>query len=310
MDPVEPEQPGTPPDDGPGSPQGEAPGPPGDGAPGPLQGEAPGPPRDEAPGPLQNETPDPHPDEAAGPSQDAAGSSQDAAGPSEDAASPSDEKALGPLQYGDASSPLHKAPHQRPSPEHQEPSQEHQELSQEHQELSQEHQELSREHQEPSPEHEEPSQRQPIGTIPAAAIPATANADAAAPDAETPAGRKRSRRRKVLAWTSGVLAAVVVVGMLGVYFVYRHLNGNLHQVDISGVLGSQPVNRHPQAENILILGSDTRAGQGGGFGSSAVLNTDHSDTLLIVHIAADRQWADVMSIPRNSWVSIPSFRMG
>jgi LCP family protein required for cell wall assembly len=172
------------------------------------------------------------------------------------------------------------------------------------------HREPSQEHQEPSPEHEEPSQRQPIGTIPAAAVPAAANADAATQDARTPVGRKRSRRRKVLAWTSGVLAAVVVVGVLGVYFVYRHLNGNLHQVDISGVLGSQPVNRHPQAENILILGSDTRAGQGGGFGRSAVLNTDHSDTLLIVHIAADRQWADVMSIPRDSWVSIPPCLMG
>src|SRR5262249_22287645 len=114
----------------------------------------------------------------------------------------------------------------------------------------------------------------------------------------------------VLAWTSGVLAAVVVIGVLGVYFVYRHLDGNLHQVDISGVLGSQPVDLHPRAENILILGSDTRAGQGRGFGSSAVLNTDHSDTLLIVHIAADRQWADVMSIPRDSWVSIPPCLMG
>jgi LCP family protein required for cell wall assembly len=93
-------------------------------------------------------------------------------------------------------------------------------------------------------------------------------------------------------------------------FVYRHLDANLHQVDISGVLGSQPVDLHPQAENILVLGSDTRVDQGGGFGSSAVLNTDHSDTLLIVHIAADRQWADVMSIPRDSWVSIPSCLMG
>jgi LCP family protein required for cell wall assembly len=107
-----------------------------------------------------------------------------------------------------------------------------------------------------------------------------------------------------------VLAAVVVIGVLGAYFVYRHLDANLHQVDISGVLGSQPVDLHPQAENILVLGSDTRVDQGGGFGSSAVLNTDHSDTLLIVHIAADRQWADVMSIPRDSWVSIPSCLMG
>ena len=29
-----------------------------------------------------------------------------------------------------------------------------------------------------------------------------------------------------------------------------------------------------------------------------------------MHIAADRQWAEVMSIPRDSWVSIPSCQMG
>src|SRR5215813_9967085 len=250
MDPAEPEHPGPPEDDGPGPSQGEAPGPPQDEAPGPPQGEAPAPSQGEAPGPSQGDAPGPLPSGTPGPRPD-------------EAAGPSEGKALGALQYGDASSPLHKAPHEEPAP------------------------------------------KQPIGTIPPAA-----NADATAPAATAPAGAKRGRRKKILAWTSGVLAAVVVIGVLGAYFVYRHLNGNLHQVDISGVLGSQPVDLHPQAENILILGSDTRAGQGGGFGNSAVLNTDHSDTLLVVHIAANRQWADVMSIPRDSWVSIPGCLMG
>src|SRR5262252_5631214 len=122
--------------------------------------------------------------------------------------------------------------------------------------------------------------------------------------------RHPGRRRKILAWTAGTVAALLVIAVLGVYFVYRHLNANLHQVDISGVLGSQPVDLHPQAENILVLGSDTRIGQGRGFGSSAELNTDHSDTLLIVHVAADRKWANIMSIPRDSWVSIPACLMG
>ena len=127
----------------------------------------------------------------------------------------------------------------------------------------------------------------------------------------SPPGRKHpGRGRKILVWTAGTVAVLLVIGALGVYFVYRHLNGNLHQVDISGVLGSQPVDLHPQAENILVLGSDTRIGQGGGYGSSAELNTDHSDTLLVVHIAADRKWADIMSIPRDSWVSIPACLMG
>jgi LCP family protein required for cell wall assembly len=31
---------------------------------------------------------------------------------------------------------------------------------------------------------------------------------------------------------------------------------------------------------------------------------------MIAHIPADRQWAEVMSVPRDSWVNIPSCRMG
>jgi LCP family protein required for cell wall assembly len=31
---------------------------------------------------------------------------------------------------------------------------------------------------------------------------------------------------------------------------------------------------------------------------------------MVIHIPADRQWAEVMSIPRDSWVSIPSCTMG
>ena len=116
------------------------------------------------------------------------------------------------------------------------------------------------------------------------------------------------RTKKILAWTAGGVAVVLLVALGGAYAVYRHLNGNLHQVDITGELGNQPVDLHPQAENIVIVGSDTRAGQGRGFGQG--LTTAQSDTLMILHLSADRKWADVMSIPRDSWVNIPACKMG
>jgi LCP family protein required for cell wall assembly len=119
-----------------------------------------------------------------------------------------------------------------------------------------------------------------------------------------------SRQRKIFTWVAGSLAVVLLLAATGTYLVYRHLNANLHQVNVSGLLGSRPVDLHPQAENILVIGSDTRHGQGRGYGSAAQLNTAHSDTLLIVHIAASRKWAAVMSIPRDSWVNIPACRMG
>src|ERR1700735_2741760 len=65
---------------------------------------------------------------------------------------------------------------------------------------------------------------------------------------------------------------------------------------------------HPQAENIMVLGSDSRQGLSKAYGSGLV--TDQSDTLMIIHIPANRQWAEVMSIPRDSWVNIPACKMG
>jgi LCP family protein required for cell wall assembly len=112
----------------------------------------------------------------------------------------------------------------------------------------------------------------------------------------------------VLIWTASITAGVVALAAVGLFLVYRHLNGNIQQRDVSGLLGSQPVDLHPQAENILVIGSDSRFGTSGQYGHNLV--TDQSDTMMVVHIAANRQWAEVMSIPRDSYVNIPACEMG
>jgi LCP family protein required for cell wall assembly len=150
----------------------------------------------------------------------------------------------------------------------------------------------------------------PEAAAPAEAAPAEVPPGNPPPDDEPPLSppRPRRRRRKVLIWTASITAGVVALAAVAVFMVYRHLNGNIQQRDVSGLLGSQPVDLHPQAENILIIGSDTRFGQGKGYGSGLV--TDQSDTTMIMHIAANRQWAEVMSIPRDSYVAIPSCKEG
>ena len=136
-------------------------------------------------------------------------------------------------------------------------------------------------------------------------LPPGQPADAAA---APPPGRWRRRRRKILIWGSASLAVLLVAVVGTGYTLLRHFNANIQQDDIRGLLGDQPVNQHPQAENILVIGSDTRVGQGSGYGTGLV--TDQSDTMMIIHIPASRQWAEVMSIPRDSWVNIPSCTMG
>ena len=115
-------------------------------------------------------------------------------------------------------------------------------------------------------------------------------------------------RRKILIWGSASLALLLIAVAGAGYVMLRHFNANLQQDDIRGLLGAQPVNLHPQAENIMVIGSDSRHGLSQAYGSGLV--TDQSDTLMIIHIPADRKWAEVMSIPRDSWVNIPACQMG
>jgi LCP family protein required for cell wall assembly len=143
-----------------------------------------------------------------------------------------------------------------------------------------------------------PAGSPPAGTSPAGSPPA----------APGRSGRRRRRRRRILIWGSASMATVLVLVVGAGFALLRHFNGNIQQDDIRGLLGHQPVKLHPQAENILVIGSDTRNGQGKGYGKGLV--TDQSDTLMIVHIPASRKWAEVMSIPRDSWVNIPSCVMG
>jgi LCP family protein required for cell wall assembly len=115
-------------------------------------------------------------------------------------------------------------------------------------------------------------------------------------------------RRKIIAFGAGFLAVLLIGVTTTGYEILHHFNANIQQDDISGLLGAQPVNTHPQAENIMVIGSDSRDGLNPSYGTGLV--TDQSDTLMVIHIPADRQWAEVMSIPRDSWVNIPACEMG
>jgi LCP family protein required for cell wall assembly len=62
-------------------------------------------------------------------------------------------------------------------------------------------------------------------------------------------------------------------------------------------------------ENILLLGSDTRAGANGNAGNTDASTSDtvaNSDTQMIAHISGDRQHVTVLSIPRDTMISAPT----
>ncbi len=131
----------------------------------------------------------------------------------------------------------------------------------------------------------------------------------AAKERARPVNTRRKRVVKITAMaTAGTL---VVVGGVGFYLV-NHLLGNVQTVSL-GNLKNRPAASKANAEgqtpqNILVLGSQTRDGQALAkhVGDSSKDGTDLSDTAFILHIAADRKWAEVISIPRDLFVPVPA----
>jgi len=86
---------------------------------------------------------------------------------------------------------------------------------------------------------------------------------------------------------------------------FSHLNGNIATQSMA-VLGRLPPPSAAGVLNILALGSQTRDGQGPGFGRDP--GTDLSDTAMLIHLNAAHTRAIVLSIPRDLLVYRPPCR--
>jgi anionic cell wall polymer biosynthesis LytR-Cps2A-Psr (LCP) family protein len=106
-----------------------------------------------------------------------------------------------------------------------------------------------------------------------------------------------------------VLAGTVLVASGAFYGWYRYLNGNLHRV--SGITSSGGAVASDGAENVLLVGSDSRSGQGDSFAQAPTDQTQvvgaRSDTVILAHLAPGHEEATLVSLPRDSWVEIPSY---
>lgn len=109
-----------------------------------------------------------------------------------------------------------------------------------------------------------------------------------------------TRRSKILMWTAAVASALVVAVSLGAYAIYAKLDGNLSVTNAFGGLKNRPPAAPTGIQNILLLGSQTRDGQGRGFGYDP--GTDLSDNLILVHLDVTHTHATIVSIPRDTLV--------
>lgn len=122
--------------------------------------------------------------------------------------------------------------------------------------------------------------------------------------------RKRPQPGKIV--FKVIISSLLSLGLLtgvGVTLVYNHWNNNLVRDDLGDQLGNdRPVKEEvagPQEPlNLLVMGSDTRSGEGNGIDGES--GGGLSDTTILFHLSADRTFAYGISIPRDSAVMRPT----
>ncbi|MFB6783005.1 LCP family protein [Streptomyces sp. NPDC056352] len=141
-----------------------------------------------------------------------------------------------------------------------------------------------------------------------------------APDRTSPSPQGRGRRRKRPADPSGArrrrrprsrkklflaaTAAVIVLAVAAGGAVYLRLSGNINTFDGKGLSHHRPQETPGDAQNILLIGSDSRSGDNAKLGGGKD-PVGRSDTTILLHVYADHRHAVGVSIPRDSLVDIP-----
>ncbi|WP_240796314.1 LCP family protein [Streptomyces sp. RFCAC02] len=124
--------------------------------------------------------------------------------------------------------------------------------------------------------------------------------------------KPKSLRRRIVLWVSGSLAFLLVAGAGAAWFYIDYLNGRIEKAPLdlgnSDIAPPEPDEHGNTPLNILLIGSDSRDGEENQrLGGRADLAGDpvRADVQILLHVAADRSNATLISIPRDTQVPIP-----
>jgi LCP family protein required for cell wall assembly len=118
--------------------------------------------------------------------------------------------------------------------------------------------------------------------------------------------RKHSRAIRVITSVSVGIVALSAIGWLGL----GRVSGSLNRTDAFANIKNRP-EKPTSAMNLLLVGSDNREGltkdqiRDLWVGGTEVAAGARSDTMILVHISKDRDSAVIISLPRDSLVTIP-----
>jgi LCP family protein required for cell wall assembly len=111
-------------------------------------------------------------------------------------------------------------------------------------------------------------------------------------------------RRLFLRWAAVAIVVIVCGALVTAYVKYRTVYDSIHRVTVTD-LGKRPPVYSTSAMNILVFGSDSRAGLD--HHQQVLLHTggdagNNTDTIMVVHISPGRHLVTAMSIPRDTMV--------
>jgi LCP family protein required for cell wall assembly len=126
------------------------------------------------------------------------------------------------------------------------------------------------------------------------------------PEGGKPQGKVRTRRQKILRRTAAGAAAVMLLAGGGLVALYYDIMRGVEQEKVDDeLLGPNRPPKLNKSLNILLLGSDSRAGQNSRYGAAAGMSGARSDTAILLHLSPNRDQAVGISFPRDSMVRIP-----
>lgn len=125
---------------------------------------------------------------------------------------------------------------------------------------------------------------------------------------------KRPRRALRVLGISLFTILVLVVSTAG--FLYYDLSNRVANAEIAveefidDEGPREPIDDYSgRALNVLLLGTDTRVGEGNDrYGAEEGDESMRSDIAIVAHISEDRKTVQMISIPRDTWTTIPSCR--
>ncbi|MFD6140786.1 LCP family protein [Promicromonospora sp. NPDC060271] len=106
------------------------------------------------------------------------------------------------------------------------------------------------------------------------------------------------------------LVGVMAFGSAAAATAYHNAISQIEVQDLDGLVAEQVKPKDPsdpfkdEPVNLLLMGTDIRDGSNADIGGT--VSGMRSDTTMLVHIAADRKWIEIVSLPRDTFVDIPS----